>query len=317
MNRKLINDLWQKAEKRLFTIYGDMPDISILNRFYSEKRAFSGSDVIISWARVGEICHEAAGRNHFAVVRGTVGSCFTAYLLGATENNPLPLHYHCKKCGHTELVDSGKALPFDLLAKACTCGEVMHPDGFDIPYEMNLVNLRLPRLSIVVSSEFFSEAVRMASDYPSITVVAKANTGENARMKEAISLAKPKTTYEILKIVSALHGTGTWINNAEKLIKDGISIADIPTSRDDVFMLLRDRLWAAGCDDNGIAYELTERIRHGRLDANSRLILSSLDLPEWFMDYVENIKYMFPKSHSVSCLREALYQSLEEFFKNK
>ena len=306
MNRKHINDLWQKAEDALRALYGDMPDLFILNRFYSEKMAFFGSDVIISWARVGEICREAASRNHLAMVRGTVGSCFTAYLLGATENNPLPLHYRCPKCKSTELVDNEKALPFDLPTKACACGEVMHPDGFDIPYETNLVNLRLPHLSIVVSSDFFSEAVRMVFDYPSITIVAKGNTEENARMKEAVSLAKPQTAYEMLKVLSALHGTGTWLDNAQRLVEEGVGIADIPTSRDDVFILLRDKLKVAGYNDNGIAYELTERIRHGRLDANSRLILSSLDLPEWFMDYVENIRYMFPKSHSVSCLGETL-----------
>ena len=125
-------------------------------------------------------------------------------------------------------------------------------------------------------------------------------------MKEAVSLAKPQTAYEMLKVLSALHGTGTWLDNAQRLVEAGVGIADIPTSRDDMFMLLRDKLKVAGYNDNGIAYELTERIRHGRLDANSRLILSSLDLPEWFMDYVENIRYMFPKSHSVSRLGEAL-----------
>ena len=93
MNRKLIDKLWQKAEKTLYALYGDMADMRILNRFYSEKMAFFGSDVIILWNRVGEICAKAASRNHLARVRGTVGSCFTAYLLGATENNPLPLHY--------------------------------------------------------------------------------------------------------------------------------------------------------------------------------------------------------------------------------
>lgn len=355
-DKKFINELWKKAENTLYALYGDMPDIRILNRFYSEKMTFGGSDAIILWDRVGKIRCEALKRNHFIRTSGNAGSCFTAYLLGAAENNPLPLHYRCEKCGRTEFADKSYALPFDACEKECHCTGIMRPDGFDIPYEMNLVNLRSPRISLVVSSGFLSEAERMTSEYPSISVVpysafdkaeelsektgvdfhevcvgisekissderitrelTKGNTAGIANfdlqiegfasVNDALNLAKPETTHEILKLVSALHGTGTWINNAERLVKEGVGIKDIPTSRDDLFMLLRDSLQSAGYSDNGIAFELTERIRHGRLDASSRLILSSLDLPEWFMDYVESIKYMFPKAHSVSYLREAL-----------
>ena len=355
-DKKLINKLWKKAENILYSLYGDMPDLRILNRFYSEKMAYKDSDVIIIWDLVGKICCHAVSLKHFARGSGNLGSCFTAYLLGATENNPLPLHYHCKKCGRTEFADKSKALPFDLPTKPCICGEVMHPDGFDIPYEMNMVNLCAHRLSLVVSSGFLSEAKRMVSEHPSITVVpysfldgienllgsknvdfheVQASINKKsplyermmetfsqgktdgianfdlqkegfASMKEALRLAKPKTTYDILKLLSALHGTGTWTNNAERLVENGVGISDIPTSRDDLFVVLRDSLRHTGFNDTGLAFELTEKIRYGRIDVNSRLILSSLDLPEWFVPYVEKIQYMFPKSHSVSYLREAL-----------
>ena len=127
-----------------------------------------------------------------------------------------------------------------------------------------------------------------------------------ASMMDALKLVAPKSSYEILKACGFLHGTGTWLRNAERLIKDGVCIAEIPATRDDLFMLLHSKLQNAGYSDTGIAYELTEKIRRGKIDANSQLILSSLDLPEWFLSYCEKIKYMFPKAHAASMLQEAL-----------
>ena len=120
-----------------------------------------------------------------------------------------------------------------------------------------------------------------------------------ASMKDALKFAKPKNTYEILKVYAALHGTGTWTGNAENLIRGGIDIADIPTSRDDIFILLRNKLYEAGYTYTGIAYELTNKIKWGKIDADSRALLECLDLPEWFIPYAEKIQYMFPKAHSV------------------
>ena len=33
-------DIWDKAYNRIFELYGDMPDLRIISRFYSEKQAF-------------------------------------------------------------------------------------------------------------------------------------------------------------------------------------------------------------------------------------------------------------------------------------
>ena len=395
---KLKKELWQKAEKALYALYGDMPDLRILNRFYSEKMAFENSDVIILWNLVGEIMRSAPTGYSMPKVTGTTGSCFTAYLLGATSDNPLPLHYHCRECGSTEFVDTKNALPFDLSNKPCSCGAKMRTNGFDIPYEMNLGDAHTPHICFSVPKNFleetkhmifeqmkayycvgelgnetdyirfvflphdgrdhFKENINLVNDkynsFPSATVtsffgVDKAkrlieekgedlfafSVSENylsderivekfasgdvagipildlhiegfASMKDALKLAKPKNTYEILKVYAALHGSGTWTGNAENLIGNGIDIADIPTIRDDIFILLRNKLYEAGYTYTGIAHELTNKIKRGKLDADSRALLECLDLPEWFIQYAEKIQYMFPKAHSVQNLRTAL-----------
>ena len=33
-------EIWDEAYKRIFKFYGDMPDLRIISRFYSEKQAF-------------------------------------------------------------------------------------------------------------------------------------------------------------------------------------------------------------------------------------------------------------------------------------
>ncbi len=397
---KIKKELWQKAEKALYDIYGDMPDIHILNRFYSEKMVFEKTQSVIFWDLVTEIRRRAKEKGYAATLGGTDGSCFTAYLLGMCEN-PLPLHYLCPVCKKTEFI-SARALPWDMPNKICECGGAMRAEGFEISYEMHIVMARRPWPNVWVNPKFMEEAKQIVrekvgglyrictltkpdyapvkfvflpfdgesdfeedvdtvdgkyDDFPHITIIPFdlyerksrlcEETGEDLfgdgfggkllsdpriieafangdidnipnftpkflDMKEALHLASPKNYYDLLQFMGAMHGTNTWCNNAECLIRDGIcDIGDIPTHRDDVFMLLRDKLREAGHEDVGIAYNLAMKIRYGifarnGIDAESYALLEYLDLPEWFIPYAEKIQYMFPKAHNVESLRTSL-----------
>ena len=66
--------------------------------------------------------------------RGTAASSFLAYCLGITDINPLPPHYYCPKCHKIEWV-KGVSSGADLPDTGCSCGEIIHGDGMNIPYE--------------------------------------------------------------------------------------------------------------------------------------------------------------------------------------
>jgi DNA polymerase-3 subunit alpha (Gram-positive type) len=127
------------------------------------------------------------------------------------------------------------------------------------------------------------------------------------QLKEDLMKASPQSSYDLLKFLGAVHGTRNWLYNANVLVKNGVcKIGEIPSHRDDVFMMLRDE---AGMD-TGIALDITNKIskglRSGELTNNERDLLEHLELPEWFIPYIDNVHYMSSKATTIGVLRIAL-----------
>ena len=53
--KRIERNLWKKAHNALTCLYGDMPNVRILNRFYSEKMLFENGDYIMMWDLVAEL----------------------------------------------------------------------------------------------------------------------------------------------------------------------------------------------------------------------------------------------------------------------
>ena len=128
MDEKIIS----KAELKMKELYGEQLPISISNRFKTEELMLK-NQVMLRWMGfLGELHDRFYEEDNFFLVRGAqMGSSFIAWLLGATNVNPLQAHYYCPKCKKIEFVSNVKC-GLDAPDKKCSCGVAYEKDGFGI-----------------------------------------------------------------------------------------------------------------------------------------------------------------------------------------
>ena len=113
--------------------------------------------------------------------------------------------------------------------------------------------------------------------------------------KQAISLVKPRCFSDLARLSAAIHGTGAWTNNGDSLLREGKTISDIITSRDDIMLYLME----LGMDKQN-AYEIMDAVRKGKgITEEMRNIMCNAGVPDWCIDSCNKIQYLFPKAHAV------------------
>ncbi len=102
---------------------------------------------------------------------------------------------------------------------------------------------------------------------------------------------------DLVKLLGLMHGTGTWMGNAEEqLMKGTVSLDEVIADRDDVY----DTLIKYGIDQK-LAFSYAERIRKGKgFTEEQKTDLRANGIPEWFIGSCGKILYLFPRAHSIS-----------------
>ena len=112
---------------------------------------------------------------------------------------------------------------------------------------------------------------------------------------------QPKDFNTLVRLSGFSHGTDVWLGNARELIVSGTaSVLETVGCRDDIMLYLI----SMGLDPK-MSFKIMEAVRKGKVKKGGFQdgwveAMQAHDVPEWYIESLAKIGYLFPKAHAVA-----------------
>ncbi|MGX9358176.1 PolC-type DNA polymerase III [Mycoplasma sp. 128] len=116
-------------------------------------------------------------------------------------------------------------------------------------------------------------------------------------VRRMLKSAKAKKFSDLISLSGLSHGTDVWTGNAEELIKKyNFDLSQLVCCRDDIMNTL-----ILHQVDPKKSFDIMEKVRKGKgLTPEEENLLRDHNVPDWYIESLQKIKYMFPKAHATA-----------------